>query len=100
MTDIEALKVRLQNIKENALSEMSNTPSCKDIIKRAVKKRFPGIPERANDILAAKLMDLDNNEILQMGKDQITVKDLINDIVLIINDLMAQTDEDILNLQN
>lgn len=89
----EDLKSRLQRIKQNFYSEIANTQSCKDIIKKAIKRRFPGIPERANDNLVSRLMDLDNDEILQMGRDTIKVKDLIDDVVSIILGFMDDLDE-------
>ena len=88
----ETLRERLERIKQNAYSEMFNVQSHKDIIKKAIKARFPSIPERANDNLAGKLLDLDNDEILQMGRDQIKVGDLIMDIVDIIGDFMSDMD--------
>jgi len=94
MANMEDIKARLQRMKENIYSEMSGAQSSKDIIKTAIKRRFPGIPERANDMLAGKLMELDNNEILQMGKETIKVEDLIIDIVNAINDLMMEMDSE------
>lgn len=90
----EDLKARLQRIKQNFYSENANAKSYKDIIKKAIKYRFPGIPERANDALVSKLMDLDNNEILQMGKDTIKVEDLIDDIIEIIFGFIVDLDDE------
>jgi len=93
MANIEDIKARLERMKQNIYSEMSNAQSCKDIIKMAIKKRFPGIPERANDTLAGRIMDLDNNEILQMGKETIKVENLIDDIVVIINEIIKENEK-------
>ena len=77
MADYEAIKNRLNLMKQAILLETSGASNYKKIIKDALKILYPNIPEKACDKLASNLFHLDNDEILQMGKDQITVNDLL-----------------------
>lgn len=90
MSDYEAIKNRLNLMKQAILVETTGANNYKKIIKNAIKARFPGIPDAANDRLAGNLFHLDNDEILQMGKEQIAVEDLLFELAQIIEESPLQ----------
>jgi len=68
---------KLQRIKQAAQLKKADAPNDKQIVKKGIKKNYPEIPNGANDRLASQIMHLDNDEMLKMGPDKITVKDLL-----------------------
>lgn len=86
------VRERLERMKNEISAELAQAKSCKEIIKDAIKAKYPRIPDRANDELVSRLLHLDNDEILQMGKEQIRVEDLIMDIVEIIEQQLHDMD--------
>ena len=94
MTHQELEKERLNNLKHDALVNMYGASSCKDILKKAMKIRYPKIPDKANERLVSKLLFLDNHDVLQMGDDEIMVAELIADLIEIIIMFMYEIDEE------
>ncbi len=91
--DYYNLKNRLNAMKENLYYRQFGTMSYKEIIKKAIKIQYPNIPDRANDMLSEKLLNLDFDEVLKMGKDEIYVGDLIENTAIVIEDMMKELDE-------
>ena len=83
---------KIETLKVHALSGMYSGENCKDIIKKAMKIRYPQIPDNANEKLVSKLLSLDNNAVLQMGQSEIMVADLIKDLIAIIQGFIRELD--------